>query len=308
MLGVWWGFLGALCFFCPEAWADLKTAKEAYAVGDYDRAIEELRSLLYPVSQLAAKYDEIEAHTLLGASYFYKDDHERARKEFREVLRLEPEAVLDPFKFPPGMREVFDGVRKEIDLGKEILRRDTLEKRFSKGLTLGEELLLRQIAMTPKFFEITVEKRSYALSYFPIAGQFQNGDWERGVALLAGEAIALGTHVGTFLYLRKVTRLNALGQRECLVEDPNPDGGLDAIEYCQLARQANIGSFIAALGILGLGIYDARKRFVPEIRRLKEVPPEVGRKLQRKTSALPLRLEPVIGLGGEAGLSLGIDF
>jgi hypothetical protein len=302
------GALAAVAVLVPAvAHADLKTAKDFYEFGNYARAITELEALLYPSSQLGSE-EEVLAHTLLGASYFFQKNPERAKEEFESVLRLKPVADLDPFKFPPDMVKIFTEVKTEISAGKERILRDSMAKRFSGALVSGSELLERQEALTPRFYAVTVERHNPAFSFIPVIGQLQNGDEGRALGLLGAELASVGTAIGTYAYLKQVTGpVNpTTGKVPCLVDPPNLVFDLTGPQLCSLARGANLGALAVSAGLIGLGIYDARRRYVPEVLRLDQVPPEVGKRLQKQVQRLELR--PDFVAGGGLGLSLGSEF
>jgi hypothetical protein len=288
-----WGWSGPVL-------ADLKQAKDAYDFGDYAKAIRELEPLLYPSSQLEEEEDEAQAHKILGASYFLTGDREGARNEFEVLLGLRPEETLDPFKFPPEMRSLFEGLKREIAEGKAVLVRSATEKRFATAVGAGAALLAREEALTPKFYAVVVKQRSPALSFVPFVGQLQNGDYQRAAALLAAEALTVGASVGTFLYLQRFTGAPdpQTGQVPCFVGDLE-NLGLTGPEVCSLMRTLNLTSVGLSVALLGAGVFDARRRFVPREVALEEVPPEVGRRLKQSTTkpAKP-RVAPVVGPGG----------
>lgn len=292
----------ALCAFL-WAWpvfADLKQAKETYDFGDYAKAIKLLEPLLYPSSQFSEEEDEALAHKLLGASYFLTGDRDGARREFEAFLQLRPDESLDLFKFPPEMRALFDGVRREIAEGKAILQRAATEKLFAGGVVTGSALLAREEALTPRFYAVVVEERSPALSFVPVVGQLQNKDYDRAVLFLSAELLTVGSAVGTFLYLQRFTGAPdpQTGAVPCLVGDSARFPDLTGPEICTLMRVLNLSSAGLSVAVLGAGIYDARRRFVPRELRLEEVPPEVGRKLMKQTPARPgARLSPALGPG-----------
>jgi hypothetical protein len=280
------------------AFADLAIAKKFFETGDYEKALKELEADLLPVSKLGSKEADIEGYKILGASYLLNKtpDKGKAKSAFDSVLRLDPDATLDTLRFSPEVVSVFNDVKKDIANNQLLVTRKTNVRRMGQGVSTGLELLKRQKDLTPKYYAVVIQQQSPALSFIPIAGQLQNNQPAKAFIFLGAEALFLGTAAGTFINLQNITEdTNGDGIPECRVEDPNPKGGLSADQLCQLSRRVNLLSSSLAIVTLGVAAYDSRIHFTPTRYELKEVPPEVGRFLQKQVSQI--QLAPSFDLG-----------
>jgi hypothetical protein len=299
-------YLFILWYLPLVAFADLTLAKKFFETGEYDKVLKELESDLFPVSKLGSKEADIEGYKLLGACYLLNKtpDKTKAKSAFDSVLRLDPEATLDTLRFSPDVVSVFNDVKRDLSNNLVLVSRKTNTRRMGQGVSTGLELIKRQKDLTPKYYAVLIQEQSPALSFIPVVGQLQNNEPKKAASFLGAEAFFLGTTAGTFLYLQKVTEdTNGDGVPECLVDDENTR--LSADQLCQLARNVNLISASLSVVVLGVAAYDSRRNFTAQRYELKEVPPEVGRFLQKQTTLL--RLVPRFGLNG-SGLELQGNF
>jgi tetratricopeptide (TPR) repeat protein len=273
------------------ALGDLAVAKKFFEVGDYEKLIKELESDLLPTSKLGSKEADLEAYKLLGAAYLMtREQNEiKAKSAFDAVLRLDPEATLDTVRFPPNVVDIFNEVKRENDEAKKIVARKIAKRRMEQGVSNSLEMLKRQKDLTPQYWAVVVEQQNVALSFVPILGQFQNQQYNKGLGFLGAEALFLGTSAGTFLYLQRITIDNGQGGVICNVA---PIDILDSQQICNLARNVNLISATLAVVTAGFSVYDSRRNFQEQRFQLKELPPEVGRALQKKTAQITPSLDP----------------
>ncbi len=102
----------------PEA---LEEAKDAYAFGEYEEAIE----LFSGVAQDTAVDREVrkEALRYLGRAYVARDKRDKAREAIRTLIELEPPLVeLDPNREPPPIMQIYYDVRKQVEGGYGVER------------------------------------------------------------------------------------------------------------------------------------------------------------------------------------------
>lgn len=97
-----------------DANVKLADARDLYVQGDYSAAVAVLEDVLESRPQPPAK---AEAHLLLGVIAHVLGDAIRARAEFSEVFRIEPDWKLDPEVFSPKTIELFESVRAAISGG-----------------------------------------------------------------------------------------------------------------------------------------------------------------------------------------------
>jgi tetratricopeptide (TPR) repeat protein len=88
--------------------AQLAEARDLYVQGDYSAALAVLEEVL---ESRPPPPSQAEAHLLLGVIAHVLGDSIRARAEFAEVFRIEPDWTLDPEVFSPKTIELFESVR-----------------------------------------------------------------------------------------------------------------------------------------------------------------------------------------------------
>jgi hypothetical protein len=144
----------------PQPQDLLRQAIDLYVLGRYKEATERLRPLV-ETRVLKDRADQGEALRAYGISLFLIGARAGSERAFRDLLRLEPSARLDPAFVRPEVVRFFEQVRfrHQAELV-ELVRR-----RGPKG--------------------------SAAVNLLPPWGQFRNGHRVKGYILLGGE-IALG--------------------------------------------------------------------------------------------------------------------
>ena len=78
----------------------LRRAKNEYAYGNYEAAVEQLHALLYPM-QLSTDEQVIGARKYLALSYYLLDRLDEVGEEFAKLLHLDPDYELDPYTVAP---------------------------------------------------------------------------------------------------------------------------------------------------------------------------------------------------------------
>jgi tetratricopeptide (TPR) repeat protein len=169
----------------------LEQAGKAFQAHDWQSAKQIANDLLYPPpAQLGSQADVEEAYVILGASAFELGDVARARQEFENALKLDPDKILTTFTFSQGAVRLFEETRAEL---KTRAERDAERK----GLAAREaqiELYLKNTRF--------VETHQYYLNFMPFgAGQFQNHDRWAGIGFATAEAATLATSLGIWFYL-----------------------------------------------------------------------------------------------------------
>ncbi|MCC7381828.1 MAG: hypothetical protein IT384_08370 [Deltaproteobacteria bacterium] len=91
----------------------LATARNAFEYRDFAKVIELLDPWVHP-PRIVDPGKLTAARELLGISLHVRGDRSRARAEFAEVLRADPEHRLDPFIVPPAVIETFEAVRTDL--------------------------------------------------------------------------------------------------------------------------------------------------------------------------------------------------
>jgi hypothetical protein len=200
---------------------EFERGKNAFARGEYGRAVELLRPLVYPEVRLESEGEVVQAHRMLGVASLFEDDPESARREFRKLLELRPDYRFDPLLDPPRVVDFFNLVVKEEEAELAVIE--------AKRRHREEELLARQRREAERqraqqAIVLRYEHRSYAVNFVPFgAGQFQNGQRKKGWMFLGAEAALGGTSVAAF-----VTNFALYGvapHRRCTVTLPGDANG-----------------------------------------------------------------------------------
>jgi hypothetical protein len=201
---------------------EFERGKNAFARGEYGRAVEILRPLVYPDVRLESEGEVVQAHRMLGVASLFENDTEGARREFRKLLELRPDYRFDPLLDPPRVVDFFNLVVKdeEAELAAiEAKRRRREEELLARQRREAERLRAQQAIV------LRYDHHSYAVNFLPFgAGQFQNGQRRKGYAFLASETVLGGVSVAAF-----VTNFALFGvapHRRCTVTQPLDANGL----------------------------------------------------------------------------------
>jgi tetratricopeptide (TPR) repeat protein len=269
---------------------DLADAREAFRVGAYDKAMPLLDLLLYPDAQLARTEDLVEAHVLLAVCHFEVGNERNAAKEFEEALYLDLELTLDTLLFTEEAVDFFDDVKQRV---KEKAEQD------ARVRELAEERDRLQAALENL---VVIERRPYWINFLPLgAGQFQNGQKNKGTAFFISEAVLGGTSIGIFVW-----QWQKFGF-----------GGQVPLEDASLVRrmqQIQITTGLSALGIMAWGIVDALINYEPTTQLKADesfLPTDFNKPLPKNEtkgeSDSSLQLVPIVGPHG-GGLGLSLEF
>jgi hypothetical protein len=132
-------------------------------------------------------------------SAFNLGDSKGAQAAFLQLLRVNPDYILDPFAVPPTAIKVFEQVRKEnadaLNLVRQqIALRIDQNKRAAaelERLRLEQEERRRKAEFLANDITVrTIEKRSMLVNFIPFgAGQFQQGRVGWGAAFAVSEGL-----------------------------------------------------------------------------------------------------------------------
>jgi tetratricopeptide (TPR) repeat protein len=253
---------------------EFERGKNAFARGQYQRAISILRPLLYPESRLETEGEVVQAHRMLGVAHLFEKQPEQASREFRKLLELRPDYRFDPLLDPPGVVEFFNQIVKEEE--GEIAALEAKRKKREAELAARRQREADRLR-AERAVVIRYRKNSFALNFIPFgAGQFQNGDRRKGWIFLATESVLGAASVGAF-----VTNLALFGlttPRRC-VEPQTIDTATGLSQRCPedkvdpsdenlstnlLRVQLVTGGLFYAVAVWG--IIDAIRNFRDEVR------------------------------------------
>jgi len=201
---------------------DFDRGRVAFGRGEYLRAIELLRPLLYPELRLETEGEVVQAHRMLGVANLFEGRPAEAKVEFRKLLELRPDYRFDPLLDPPRVVDFFNSVVKDEEDEIAALEAKRKKQEAERAAQRRQEAERLRIA-TAKV--IVYDRHSYLLNFVPFgAGQFQNGQRRKGLAFAGTEAglglVSLGAFVANFWLF------GLEPHRRCLEVQPMDAGGL----------------------------------------------------------------------------------
>jgi len=276
---------------------ELQRGKNAFDRGEFARAVEIVRPLLYPEIRLQTDPQLVQARRILGVSYLFEKRQADARVEFHKLLQLVPDYRFDPLLDPPEVVDFFNNVRKQY--GAELARLEAKRKELERAKQRNREECEKALA-GPLVIERRVGRNSYAVNFLPFgAGQFQNGHRRKGWAFLTAESILAAASIGAF-----ATNLAVYGlrpERRCRYDMGDAACPPEAIDRTEEKRsrwllRAQVGSGAAFFAVVAWGILDAIYYYRPETQlSLADVPKPSGARSEWRI--LPLVTDRTIGTG-----------
>ncbi len=173
-----------------EVEAELRRAKNEYAYGNYDAAVQQLLALVYPM-RLYNDEQVLEARRYLALAYYRLDKLDAAREEFGKLLYLDPDHELDPYTVPPAVVELLEHVRARMKPELDAIRQRQSDEKLGRGSKKGRVVTIEQ----------TMIERSELGTLLPFGvGQFQNGDYRMGALFASLELTLLAANIGAYLW------------------------------------------------------------------------------------------------------------
>jgi hypothetical protein len=201
---------------------EFERGRNAFARGEYGRALELLRPLVYPDVRLETEGEVVQAHRMLGVASLFEGDDEAAKREFRKLLELRPDYRFDPILDPPRVVDFFNVVLKEEESELAVIEAKRRQREEELAARQRREAERRHAA---EAVVMRYEHHSYVVNFVPFgAGQFQNGERRKGWLFLGGEALLAGASVAAF-----ATNFGMFGvapRRRCTVMEPVDANGL----------------------------------------------------------------------------------
>lgn len=268
---------------------ELQRGKNAYDRGEFSRAVEIVRPLLYPEIRLESDNKMVQAHRILGVSYLFENKPDEAALEFRRLLQIAPDYHFDPLLDPPEVVDFFNTVRKGY--GSELAQLEAKRKEAEQARQRDLEQC-EKVRAGPAVIEKRVGRNSFFVNFLPFgAGQFQNGQRKKGWAFLVTESLLGSASVGAF-----ATNLAVYGlrqQRRCRVDSGSAACPPDLIDHTQENRarwltRVQVASGAMFFGAIAWGILDALYYYEPETQLSL-----VGA-AKRTPSSPTLRLSPTV--------------
>ena len=289
--------LSFLLFQTAAPAEELQRGKYAFDRGEFRRAVEILRPLLYPELRLQSEKQIIQAHRILGVSYLFERQQVAATGEFRKLLQVSPDYHFDPLLDPPEIVDFFNTVRKQYT--EEIAQLEAKRKQAENARQRDKEAC-DKVRAGPAVIEKRVGRNVFAATFLPFGtGQFQNGQRGKGWAFLSVEAALGAVSVGAF-----ATNLALYGlkpQRTCRYNVGDavcPPGAIDHTDEnrSRWLTRVQVASGALFLGTAAWGIIDAIYYYRPEtqlgLASDSRRPPAAG-----SLRLSPLMMERAIGPG-----------
>jgi hypothetical protein len=257
--------LTVLLFQTAAPVEELQRGKNAYDRGEFRRAVEIVRPLLYPDLRLQSENQIVQAHRILGVSYLFEKQQVAATGEFRKLLQIRPDYHFDPLLDPPEVVDFFNSVR--MDYGAELAQLEAKHKQAERARQRDKEEC-EKVRAGPAFIEKRVGRNSFTVSFLPFgAGQFQNGQRAKGWGFLTAETVLGAVSVGAF-----ATNLAVYGlrpQRTCRYDVGDSVCPSNAIDHTDENRsrwltRVQVASGAIFFGAVAWGIIDAIYYYQPE--------------------------------------------
>jgi hypothetical protein len=201
---------------------EFERGRTAFSRGEYQRAIDVLRPLLYPEIRLESEGEAVQAHRMLGVASLFENQPDEARREFRKLLELRPDYRFDPLLDPPRVVDFFNGVVKDEE-GELAAIEAARKKRDAEAAARRQREVERRRAEPGLVYHY--EHRPFAVSFIPFgAGQFQNGQRKKGWLFLGAEAALAGASLAAFT--TNFALYGVAPRRRCSVMQPPDVNGL----------------------------------------------------------------------------------
>jgi hypothetical protein len=284
--------------------ATFERGRTAFERGEYQRAIETLRPLLYPEIRLDREGQVVEAHRMLGVAHLFEKQNDLAAQEFRKLLQLRPDYRFDALLDPPQVVDFFNGVLHDYE--GELTKIEAKRRQAEV-----EEQRQREAFERAKNGPLVVEKRfarnSFTINFIPLgAGQFQNGQRRKGWIFLLSESALAALSVGAM-----TTNFALYGFRPHRACVPKTD--VDVTVDCQvdhtdedrsrLLTRIQVASGGLFFAVAAWGIADAILHFKSEVPLSSDAPPTPG--AGSKVSLVPLAMGQS---GWDSGWGAGLAF
>jgi hypothetical protein len=257
--------LTVLLFQTAAPVEELQRGKNAYDRGEFRRAVEIVRPLLYPDLRLQSENQIVQAHRILGVSYLFEKQQVAATGEFRQLLQIRPDYHFDPLLDPPEVVDFFNSVRKGY--GAELAQLEAKHKQAERARQRDKEEC-EKVRAGPAFIEKRVGRNSFTVSFLPFgAGQFQNGQRAKGWGFLTAETVLGAVSVGAFATSLAVYGLRP--QRTCRYDVGDSVCPPNAIDHTDENRsrwltRVQVASGAMFFGAVAWGIIDAIYYYQPE--------------------------------------------
>jgi len=239
---------------------ELKRARDRFEFGAWADAAGTLRQLLSSGRSLTEE-EAVDAYRMLGIAEYHLGDLPQARSAFLNLLSNDPDYTLDAFLVPPPIVEMFDAVKRENEDALAPLREQ--KRALRDQARLAEEARRKLLAEAPPTKIVRVQERLYLFNWMPLgAGQFQNGDRAKGVAIAAGQITAGAVNLAAIIAHAQL----ADNMPRCTSAEPDcsrppySDSDRELLATMDAVKYVSAGVFWA---LYAYGVWDAHRNYVP---------------------------------------------
>ena len=276
---------------------DLRRGRNAFDRGEYGRAIEILRPLLYPDIRLESESQIVQAHRMLGVAELFRGNNDAASQEFRKLLQLRPDYRFDPLLDPPQVVDFFNGVLRSHE--RELAELEAKQQELARAHQREREQC-EKLRAGPAVVERRINRHSFAVNFVPFgAGQFQNSQRTKGWVFFGVETGLATISLAAFSTNLMVYGLNP--KRGCRYDTgatPCPPDLIDRTDEnrSRWLMRTQVVSGAAFFAAVIWGILDALYYYRPEIPMAPiPVSPSSAQTHKAKASFSPLLMGKTLG-------------
>lgn len=209
---------------------EVEIIKSLYDAGKYAEVTARARESLTLVNY--SDVQRLRLHELIALSEFNLGDGKAAAASFLQLLKLNPDYVLDPFAVAPPAIKLFEQVKKDnveaLNLVRQqfAIRADQEKRAEEERQRLEEEQERRrkeQALLTQEIVVRTVEKHSLLLNFVPFgAGQFAQGRVGWGVGFAVSEGIMAVLSIVSYFAIESLFEQRSIAIPGLLTADGKP--------------------------------------------------------------------------------------
>jgi tetratricopeptide (TPR) repeat protein len=276
-----------------SAGSELGQIRLDFEYGKFKEVLQRARNLL---DRGGLSDDQLaELHRLAGVAAFNQGLTADAERHLSTLLRIDPDASLDPFLFPPPAVQYLEKLRKQLASDLNVIRqerriqvdrRHRAEEDRERAKQQAAELQRKLDDLTRRVTVRTVEKRVFMVNFVPFgAGQFQQGRNSMGLLLATTEGGLGATSVVAYfaysalfrdfkIHIPNVLNPNGTGYLDVTYRAIPTDRRLEASVW----RIAQFGAGIGFYFVYLLGVIDALLNHEDQVvtTSMEERPPEAA--------------------------------
>jgi hypothetical protein len=238
---------------------DLDTVQSLYDAGKFSDSLSRARALLSHGSPTDA--ERIMLHRLAGLSAFNLSETKAAEAQFLDLLRLNPDYVMDPFAAPPPAVRLFTQVRAshedELNLARQQIALRAEKEARARTEAEADAARKRVESMARAVTVRTIEKHSLVLNFIPFGvGQFEQGRTSWGVGFAATEILLGSLSVAAYFVIDSMFERRTYSWNDRLTPDGSGRFSVD-IRTIPAARRGEFETWSVIKYASGAAFYAA---------------------------------------------------